>query len=267
MPLTEVYLFADLPDPASWESPVPINDASTGSLIDKLLANRIPIREVKGFPQMGSFSTVKMEVAKQILFQKKSLYVFSGHSRRGEIFKEKPSDLFEVHSATETLRHAASLRFLEAINKRMILKPYSLVYRHNDILARAESSHHSVLEELIGLFRKKGFMTLSNEFVDLFAHDGKRSFLFEVKSTENRNFRVQARKGIVQLYEYDYFEINKYKQENNINFKDQYRILVPSQQPQDKKYIKFINSLDLGVATVDSGALKPVGEDLGFSRL
>ncbi len=267
VPLAEVYLFSELPDPHSWESPTLDNDASTVVLIDQLIKNRIPISEIKGFPAMGSFSSVQFDVAQQILFQKKPLYLYSDHSLRGSVVEEKPSDLFEVHNATETLRHAASLRFLEEINRRIIVKPYSLVRRDNDILARAESAHYSILQRLIDIFRSKGYSTLSNEFVDLFAHDEKRSFLFEVKSTENKNFRSQARKGIVQLYEYDYFEINKFKQEKNINFENQYKILVPSREPSDKKYIQFINSLDLGIAMADNKGLKPIGKDLGFSRI
>lgn len=267
VPLTELYLFGELPDPSTWQSPSPANDVATSALINQLVQNHISTKEIQGFPVMGSFSSVSHDVAKQILFEKRPLYLYSDHSMRGLAMEEKPSDLFEVHNATETLRHAASLRFLEEINKRLIIKPYSLAVRDNDILARADSSHHSILEKLINIFRKKGYTTLSNEFVDMFAHDEKRSFLFEVKSTENKNFRVQARKGIVQLYEYDYFEINKYKKEKNIQFKDQYRILVPSREPLDREYIKFINSLDLGVATVDGEGLQPVGEDFGFSKI
>lgn len=268
VPLTELYLFSEVPDPASWDSPSPDNDKVTNKLIDQLLKNRIPISEIKGFPQMGSFSSVSFEVAKQLLFRNRPLYLYSGHSKRGIIKnEEKPSDLSEVHDANETLRSAATLRFLEEINKRLIIKPYSLAIRDNDILARAEASHHSILQALIHMFRKKGYSTLSNKYVDLFAHDGKRSFLFEVKSTENKNFRVQARKGIVQLYEYDYFEINKFKQESGIAFKSQYRILVPSQEPKDNKYIEFINALDLSVAVVKNNDLKPVGIDSGFSKI
>lgn len=215
---------------------------------------------------MGSFSSVSRNVAEQILFQKKPLYLYSGHSTRG-LTEEKASDFFEVKNATETLRHAASLRFLEEINKRIILKPYSLIKRDNDILARAESAHYSIVQQLIDVFRAKGYATFSNTFVDLFAHDGKRSFLFEVKSTENKNFRSQARKGIVQLYEYDYFEINKYKAENDVSFADQYNILVPSREPKDEKYVSFINSLDLGVAMVNEMGLTPIGQDFGFSKL
>ncbi|MFZ2763484.1 MAG: hypothetical protein WAX80_00385 [Minisyncoccia bacterium] len=268
VPLTELYLFGELPDPITWESPEPKNDNKTTALIDQLLKNRVSISEIKGFPQMGSFSSVSFEVAQQILFQKRPLHLYSGHSTRGVIVNEvKSSDLVEVRNVAETLRSAASLRFLPEISQRLILKPYSLVIRDNDILARAEESHYSVLQQLIDIFRKKGYNTLSNKHVDLFAHDDKRSFLFEVKSTENRNFRSQARKGIVQLYEYDYFEINKFKKEQEISFQDQYKILVPSQEPKDTRYVEFINSLDLGIATVGNGGLNPVGQDLGFSKI
>jgi len=265
IPLTELYLFGEVPNPLSWESPVPTNDAQTSHLIDQLLESRVPISQIHGFPPMGSFSSVSDDVAKQILTLEQPLHVYSGHSTRGVVSENRPSDLSEVLNATETLRSAASLRFLDSIKKRLILKPYSLVVRDNDILARAETSHHSVLDQLITIFRAKGYDTLSNEFVDLFAHDGNRSFLIEVKSTENRNFRVQARKGIAQLLEYDYFDISKFKKERNLDFKDQYRILVTSKEPRDEKYIDFMNSLDLGVGVVDKGSLKPIGTDLGFS--
>jgi len=267
VPLTEVYLFCDLPDPDTWESPEPSNDEKTFQLINQLTENRVPISQIHGFPQMGSFSSVSEEVAQQILSLNRPLYLLSGHSKRGITFREKKSNLVEVHNVDETLRHAASLRFLEEIKQRIIKRPFSLARRDNDILARAEGAHYSILDSLIQIFRKKGYSTLSNEFVDLFAHDGKRSFLFEVKSTENRNFRSQARKGIVQLYEYDYFEVNKFKEENQISFQDQYRILVPSKVPCDTKYVNFINSLDLGIGVVEENCLKSVGKDFGFTRI
>lgn len=268
VPLTEIYLFSEVSDPATWDSPEPKNDVRTEKLIDQLLANRIPIANIRGFPQMGSFSSVSFDVAKQILFQDRPLYLYSGHSLRGQIKnEEKPSDMSEVHNATETLRSAASLRFLEELNRRMIVKPYSHVTRHNDILARAELTHHTILQELITIFRGKGYATLSNKHVDLFAYNEARSFLFEVKSTENRNFRVQARKGIVQLFEYDYFEINKFKKEKGITFRESYDLLVPSQEPQDTSYIKFINSLDLGVTVVRDQKLIAIGQDNGFSKI
>jgi|SRR3989344_6058250 len=268
IPLAEIYLFSEIPDPTTWDNPEPKNDNQTVKLIDQLVSNRIPTSEIKGFPQMGSFSRVSSKVAEQILFQKRPLYLYSGHSKRGVIKDEsKPSSLMKVHSATETLRSTASLRFLSEINKRIILKPYSLVIRDNDILARADSAHLSVMQQLLDIFKAKGYDTWSNEFIDLFAHNDKKSFLFEVKSNENKNFRVQARKGIAQLFEYDYFDINKYKKEKEIEFQDRYKVLALSQEPKDGKYIEFINSLDLGVVTIENKSLKPIGKDLGFSNI
>src|SRR3989344_215950 len=267
VPLTEVYLFSDLPDPATWESPTPNNDGQTTGLIDRLVNNRVPISQVKGFPQMGSFSSVTDDVARQILSLERPLYLFSGHSKRGTTFPERKTNLVEVKRADETLRHAASLRFLKDINQRIIKRPYSLVTRDNEILSRAEAVHQTIIQNLIDIFRAKGYNTLYNEFVDLFAHNEERSFLFEVKSTESRNFRTQARKGIVQLYEYDYFEINKFKKENKVNFTDQYRVLIPSKIPKDGEYVNFINALDLGVATVEDEKINPVGKDFGFSSV
>lgn len=267
VPLTEVYLFCDLPDPKTWESPTPENDVKTYELINKLVENRVPVSEIKGFPQMGSFSSVAEDVVKQILSLSRSLYMLSGHSARGTAFREEKSNFIEVMNADEAMRHAASLRFLEKINQKIITKPYSVVERDNDILARAELVHFTILQNLISIFRKNGYSTLSNRHVDLFAHDDRRSFLFEVKSTENKNFRSQARKGIVQLYEYDYFDIGKFREENSFKFTEEYKVLVPSKETKDTNYIKFINSLDLGVALVSSDGITPIGRDFGFSKM
>jgi hypothetical protein len=83
------------------------------------------------------------------------------------------------------------------------------------MLARAEIVHSTILQKLIELFKSKGYDTRSNRFVDLFAHNDEKAYLIEVKSTENKNFRSQARKGIVQLFENDYFDISRFTDENN----------------------------------------------------
>ncbi len=52
-----------------------------------------------------------------------------------------------------------------------------------------------------------------------------------------------------------------------MKFDDEYRILVPSRVPKDEKYVGFINSLELGVATVNKDTLLPSGKDFGFSSI
>ena len=60
---------------------------------------------------------------------------------------------------------------------------------------------------------------------------------------------------------------NKFRREKSLNFEDSYRILVPSREPNDKKYVGFINALNLGVAMVDERMIRAIGEDKGFSRI
>jgi len=226
----------------------------------------MPLAQIDGFPQMGSFSSVSKEVAQQILYDRKPLYVYRNDEDIDSIITSKPTRLEEVKSASETLRYADTLNVFENIKKRVIKEPVTQYMRDNELLARAEVAHSTILENLIEIFRSKGYDTFSNRFVDLFAHNEEKSFLFEVKSTENRNFRNQARKGLIQLFEYDYFEIRKFVAENGLEFKNKYKILVPSKVPKDRSYVDFINDLKTGVAVVENRSLKPIGIDFGFSK-
>ncbi len=72
---------------------------------------------------------------------------------------------------------------------------------------------------------------------------------------------------MIQLFEYDYFEIRKFVKENSLKFDDKYKILVPSQEPADTGYVGFVNNLEIGVATMKGQAIKPIGKDFGFSRV
>lgn len=275
IPLSEVYLFSELPLPRSWEAPNPENVQSTRHLIDQLVANYIPLSEIERFPQMGSFSSVKDVVAQKILFDKRPLYLYSGYEELSGEAVAKVQDmhqpsrpLYEVSTAAEALRYADTLRVFDSVRARTLREPTAQYLRDNEILERANAIHTSILEQLISLFRKGGYETLSGpRSLDLFAHNGKRAFLFEVKSTENHNFRTQARKGIAQLFEYEYFDVQKFESESRLSFGEKHKLIVPSQKPGDVRYVEFINTLKIGVAMVGSGQLNPVGQDLGFSRL
>lgn len=266
VPISEIYLFSELPTASTWESPNTNNKESTERLINLLLKNSIPLSNIKGFPQMGSFSRVRPEVSRQILYDKKPLYLIEGKISES-IIDSKPTKLEEIDKASESLRYAESLKVFENIKQRTISKTESSYTKNNELLARAEESHSTVLQQLIDIFRNKGYTTLSNKFVDLFAHNEIQSYLIDVKSIENANFRSQARKGIVQLYEYDYFEIRRFVEDTNLKFKNSYKLLVPSTIPQDKNYIDFINYLNIGVAIVKDKSLEPVGFDSGFSKM
>lgn len=276
IPLSEVYLFSEIPPPSTWDNPSPNNAEQTKKLINSLLANYIPLSQVPGFPPMGSFSGVSREVANKILYDQRPLYLYSEHE---EIQLSKDSSLLdtsneqtgrqldEIKNASEALRYADTLKIFDSVKTRIIKEPVSQYTRDNEILDRANSVHASILQQLIDLFRKHGYDTRSSRTVDLFAHNEKSAFLFEVKSTENSNFRTQARKGISQLFEYEYFDVKKFTQDNNYTFINKHKLIIPSQLPQDNRYVEFINSLKIGVALIEDSQLRPVGADLGFSEI
>jgi Holliday junction resolvase len=266
VPFSEMYLFSELPPIQSWDAPNLTNETKTKTLVDALLKNYIPLSNIIGFPQMGSVSGVSKAVASQILFDKRPLYA---HESELEdlLATAKPTKLTKVDNVAETFRYAATLRSFNNIEPRLVKEAASVYTKDNELLAKADRVHSSIIQRLIEIFKAKGYYTLSYRFVDLFAHNGKRSLLFEVKSTENRNFRSQARKGVIQLLEYDYFEIRKFEEEQNLSFKNKSRILVPSRLPEDEKYIGFINELNIGVALANEKRINAVGADLGISSI
>lgn len=266
IPFSELYLFSELPPLGSWDAPNLNNEASVRDLIDHLLKNYIPLSQLSGFPRMGSFSGVKVDMAMQILNDKRPLYPYSGEIVE-RISTSKPTMLETVKNVSETMRYADTLKIFYNIKSRTIDKTAGSFTKDNELLARAEEAHTTVLQGLIDIFRKKGYDTRSNRFVDLFAFDDQKSFLFEVKSTENRNFRAQARKGVIQLYENDYFDVRRFVTENKLHFEQKHKILVPSNKPQDNNYIDFINDLKIGVALVAPNTLKAVGADFGFTNI
>lgn len=276
IPLSEIYLFSELPHPNTWDNPSSDNVAKTKSLINLLLANYIPLSQIHGFPQMGSFSSVRQDVANRILLDKRPLYLYAGYEEFGFSQIESTLDIKteridrqsdQIKNASEALRYVDTLRIFDSVKTRIIKEPVSQYIRDNEILDRANAMHSSILQQLIDLFRKHGYETRSSRTVDLFAHNENKAFLFEVKSTENSNFRLQARKGIAQLLEYDFFDVEKFSQDNNLIFNDRHKLIIPSQAPSDNRYIDFINSLKIGVALSEKDCLKPVGKDFGFSLI
>jgi hypothetical protein len=268
VPLSEIYLFSRLPDVSTWQSPDLTNESKTKSLIDQLLKEAIPLSTIHGFPQMGSFSGVSMEVANQILFDKRPLHEYSSEiSIEGDISASREMRLEKVKSIAESFRYADTLKVFDSIKQRIVSEAPGVYGKNNELLAKAEEVHCNILQQLLVIFQKKGYDVRNNSHVDLFAHDGKRAFLIEVKSTENRNFRSQARKGLAQLLEYDYFEVNKFVQEEKLSLKDKYRIIIPSQMPKDNNYVGFLNNLNVGIGVVNQDIIKPVGEDFGFSKV
>ena len=276
VPLSEIYLFSELPSPDTWENPNLQNIAKTTGLITKLLLNYIPLNNIPEFPKMGSFSSVRSEVAEKILLDKRPLYLYTGYVRAESLIRKPVEEiktefvdrqLDEIKNSSEALRYADTLRIFDSVKARVIHEPTSQYIRNNELLDRANAVHTNILQQLIIMFRRHGYETRQSRTVDLFAHNKKRAFLFDVKSTENNNFRSQARKGIAQLFEYEYFDVHKFAEDNELAFEQKYKLIIPSQIPKDVRYVEFINSLKIGVATVHENELKPIGGDLGFSQI
>lgn len=269
VPLSEIYLFSKLPSLNSWEAPHPDSRDRVGNLINALLRNHIPLSTIQGFPQMGSFSSVRREAAEQILFNQRPLHLYTMEKEEMKIGVLQPrvTELKPATSVAETFRYAETLQFFDSVKKRIIRDKQGIYLQDKELLAKAEEIHATILEGLLQLFKSKGYETMYNRHIDLFAYNDRQSFLFEVKSIENRNFRTQARKGIVQLFEYDYFEIRKFIKDKNLEFDKRHKILVPSRKPGDRNYVSFMNDLKLGVATIKNKSLEPVGRDLGFSHI
>jgi len=266
VPFSEIYLFSQLPPPDSWDAPALGNNEKTRDLVSKLLANYIPLEQIRGFPVMGSFSSVSKEVAQQVLYDKRLLYIYSGNAENN-IFTTKPTKLTKINSASESLRYAETLSVFDSINARIISETPGVYAKDNEMLARAEVVHSTILQSLIDIFKSKGYDTRSNRFVDLFAYNDDRSYLVEVKSTENQNFRSQARKGIIQLFENDYFDIARFTEEKNIHLKEKYKILVTSRVPEDINYIAFMNKVDIGIGVIHDKVIKSIGSDFGLTNI
>lgn len=71
---------------------------------------------------------------------------------------------------------------------------------------RASNAHNRLTNLLADKIRKKGGIPKSNVLVDLAAQISYGKYIFEVKSTTERNMRSQIRRGISQLYEYRYLQ-------------------------------------------------------------
>jgi hypothetical protein len=71
---------------------------------------------------------------------------------------------------------------------------------------RARSSHQTLIDLMAARLREYGTIPRSNRYIDLSANVDNTNHLFEMKSTTERNFTSQVRRGLSQLYEYRYIE-------------------------------------------------------------
>ncbi|MEJ0031041.1 MAG: hypothetical protein WDO15_11975 [Bacteroidota bacterium] len=106
-----------------------------------------------------------------------------------------------------------------------------------------------------------------NNHIDLFVHNKENALLIEAKSTENNNFVAQSRKGLAQLFEYNYFDLGNFKKENNISFLTETSLLATSQKPIHTEYVKFVNSLRIKTIAVRDNAVSQYGDSIDLYSL
>jgi len=263
---SEIYLFTDIRVNDEWDSTSLEKLDATRSVISDLLEAAIPISDLGGFPVMGSYSGIQSSEVKSILLgSTKKLAFYDGVE--DEEIPSKSSELKELTSEAEALRYATTLTVFDNIKERIFSEP-SAQYGYNvDSLAKAEKSHFNIVATLRLFFANKGYQVYSNNHVDLFAFNKNNALMIEAKSIENKNFKSQSRKGIVQLFEYNYFELTKFKQDRELKFKNEISLLATSDKPKDSEYVRFINSLDIKTIAVKDSAFINYGESLNVETL
>lgn len=263
---SEFYLFATIPINNDWDSTSLEKFDATRQIIEKLLASAIPLGDLNGFPHMGSYSAIQNDEIKRSLLKSTRKLSFYVGDENSDVFT-KSAELKPLDNIDEALRYATTLTIFDNIKERIVNEDAAPYGRNADALAKAEKAHFDIVSHLRLLFSKKGYEVYSNNHVDLYAHNQNNALLVEAKSIENLNFVTQSRKGIIQLFEYNYFEISKFKKDRKLNFKNEISLLATSRKPNDEEYIRFINSLDVKTLAVNKEEIIKYGDSLNIQEL
>ena len=247
VPLSEIYLFSELPPSSAWDAPGIAKNEDVTQLISILLKHAIPTRAFREkFPVMGSWSSIRQTQVED-LFSKDAPILHDEFYQKDD--SEKDEEFLKIKEVEDSIRNIPSLKFLDG-NKVRVRKPTSersIFDRDNSLLERAEESHAEILGAAIKFFERNGFDTWYNNHVDLLAESKDRAFLVEVKSTVNATFRKQARRAVGQLFEYEHFDVRRYFEKKS-KTTDVNKILMVTNDPKDNDYTSYLNSLKVHVA-------------------
>lgn len=271
---SEIYLFAEIPAFTNWESQNLTKLESTRAILKRLLDAGIPLSEMPSFPKMGSYSSIQDADTKAALLNStRGLYAYSNPTETGDNLPTKRTELRPVAQVEEAVRNSTSLLEFDDIKDRVIQADDGQRLVDVQKLRDANRAHTEILQQLLTIFRSRGYNCYQNNHIDLLAisHDQQRSVLVEAKSIENANFIPQARKGIVQLFEYNHFEVTAYKRRNGLQPSHEHQLLAFSRPPHDSEdtrdYLRFINSLRIRTAAVQHGTVHPLGDLPSFQDL
>jgi len=267
---SEIYLFADIPVAGDWDSQSLAKQAPTADLLRRLLAAGIPLKELPNFPKMGSYSSIKDGPTKEALLSGTlGLYAYRTREEDEDALPTRLTALAEVRGEKDLLRHTTGLTQFEDVGGRVLRLDDG--HRQVDLrkLQRAETAHADILSLLFRKLSERGYECFKNNHIDLLAvhADQGRSLLIEAKSNEGGNFRAQARKGIAQLFEYNYFEMEHFKAERGLALKQEHQVLAFSQAPRDADYLGFLNTLRIRTLVAQAEAITPLGDLTDFAEL
>ncbi len=262
VPFSEIYLFSPYFEKHTVPDPTLQNISQVAGASLEILDNSIPLASITGFPQMGSFASVRPEVVSQIFKRILQAYVIGSAQARDYV----STPLLKLDNVKQQNRYSISLQNLDFVKTKTFKAKGSSFTKDPVLLERADNAHQLTVDRLMNLFKAMGYDTYFNKHVDLFATNGHKSYLFEVKSNENKNFLPQARKGIVQLFEYEHFEIQKFQKDNKLKT-TVYKNLTFSQKPANPEYADFMNSLNLGVTYFEKYDLKALGREIGLAGI
>lgn len=267
---SEIYLFADIPVAGDWDSQSLAKQAPTADLLRRLLAAGIPLKELPSFPKMGSYSSIQDGPTKEALLAgTRGLYAYRTREEDEDALPTRLTALAEVRGEKDLLRHTTGLTQFEDVGGRVLRLDDG--HRQVDLrkLQRAETAHADILSLLFRKLSERGYECFKNNHIDLLAvHvDQGRSLLIEAKSNEGDNFRAQARKGIAQLFEYNYFEMERFKADRGLKLNQEHQVLAFSQAPRDADYLGFLNTLRIRTLVAQAEAITPLGDLSDFAEL
>jgi len=267
---SEIYLFADIPVAGDWDSQSLTKQATTADLLRRLLAAGIPLKELPNFPKMGSYSSIQDVPTKEALLAgTRGLYAYRTREEDEDALPTRLTALAEVRGEKDLLRHTIGLTQFEDVGGRVLRVDDG--HRQVDLrkLQRAETAHAEILSVLYRQLSDRGYECFKNNHIDLLAvhADQGRSLLIEAKSNEGDNFRAQARKGIAQLFEYNYFELERFKADRGLQLQREHQVLAFSQAPQDADYLGFLNTLRIRTLVAQAQAITPLGDLADFAEL
>ena len=267
---SEIYLFADIPVGGDWDSQSLAKQAATAELLRRLLAAGIPLKELPNFPKMGSYSSIQDGPTKEALLAgTRGLYAYRTREEDEDALPTRLTALEEVRGEKDLLRHTTGLTQFEDVGGRVLRLDDG--HRQVDLrkLQRAETAHADILSLLFRKLSERGYECFKNNHIDLLAvhADQGRSLLIEAKSNEGGNFRAQARKGIAQLFEYNYFEMERFKADRGLKLNQEHQVLAFSQAPRDADYLGFLNTLRIRTLVAQAEAITPLGDLTDFAEL